>query len=98
MLLAQATATTDFTLDCAAIGGVITLVISGVRGFYSDRAKARRDSEQTDALHNIANSNAKIETTLVAQNGKLSAVNEINRIYHDEVLRVLKECPLKQSK
>ena len=82
----------NWTIILAAIGGILTLVAGQVRGWYSDRAKARRDDAQVDALHNIASSNTDIRNGQIAQNGKLSIVVEVNKAYHDEIIRTLQAC------
>jgi hypothetical protein len=98
MMLAQIATSDSFTIKCAAIGGVVTLILNGIRQWSVDRAKLRRDDDQVSALHDIARLTNDVRLGQVAQNGKLATVVEVNKAYHEEVIRTLKECPHREIK
>ena len=88
-MLAETVQTNNFTLDCAAITGILVVAFNGLRGWWSDK-------QSIQALRDIADSNAGIREGQIAQNGKLSKVAEINEIYHKELLRCIDKIPCTQ--
>jgi hypothetical protein len=97
MLLSEISAGDTFTIKCAAIGGVFTLIFNALRAWTADRAKAKREDIQTEVLRDISRLNNDIRLGQIEQNGKLSTAVAVGSVYHNELLRALKEIPCRAT-
>jgi hypothetical protein len=80
--------------DWKMIGVVAAVVFGNLLTIYQTYLKDRRErksDEQTFIVQkDIADNIRDVRNGQIAQNGKLSTVVEVNRAYHDELMRMLK--------
>jgi hypothetical protein len=86
----------DIIIEKWQIGSalVIAVAVKGldyVQAFLKDRRERISDERQDALQRDIANNIRGIREGQVAQNGKLSTVVEVNKAYHEEVMRMMKE-------
>lgn len=91
----------DVTIEkWQVIAGVATFcVIKGldyVQMFLKDRRERLSDAASLEIQKDQANNLRDIRNGQIAQNGKLALVSEVNKAYHEEIIRVLR--PMEKEK
>ncbi len=84
----------DVTLEKWHIvtGLVVVCIVKGLdyaQLFLKDRRERLSDAATMEVQKDMANNLRDIRNGQIAQNGKLALVSEVNKAYHEEIIRAL---------